>query len=125
MDSSRMLFLGAAFGGLGVAAGAFGAHMLKPILDAAMLGVFETAVRYQMYHALALCMLAAIGERRPTLRIAPVGWLFTIGVVLFSGSLYLLSLSGIRWVGALTPLGGVALMTGWSLFAWTVVRNRH
>jgi uncharacterized membrane protein YgdD (TMEM256/DUF423 family) len=119
-----MLFLGAAFGGLGVAAGAFGAHMLKPILDTAMLGVFETAVRYQMYHALALCMLAAIGECRPTLRIAPVGWLFTIGVVLFSGSLYVLSLGGIRWVGALTPLGGVALITGWSLFAWTVARNR-
>jgi len=124
MDSSRMLALGATLGGLGVAAGAFGAHMLKPILDLAMLGVFETAVRYQMYHALALCVVAGIGERRPTLRIAPVGWLFLIGVVLFSGSLYVLSLSEVRWVGVLTPLGGVALIIGWSLLAWTVVRDR-
>jgi uncharacterized membrane protein YgdD (TMEM256/DUF423 family) len=124
MESSRMLALGATFGGLGVAAGAFGAHMLKPILDIAMLGVFETAVRYQMYHALALCVVAGLGERRPTLRLAPVGWLFLIGVVLFSGSLYVLSLSGVRWVGVLTPLGGVALIAGWSLLAWTVVRDR-
>lgn len=124
MDSSRMLFVGAALAGLGVAAGAFGAHMLKPILDAAMLGVFETAVRYQMYHALALCVVAGIGEHRPTLRIAPVGWLFLCGVVLFSGSLYVLSLSAVGWVGALTPLGGVALIAGWSVLAWTVVRNR-
>lgn len=124
MDSNRMLFVGAAFAGLGVAAGAFGAHMLKPILDATMLGVFETAVRYQMYHALALCVVAGVGERRPTLRIAPVGWLFLIGVLLFSGSLYLLSLTAVQWVGALTPLGGVALMAGWSLLAWTVVTHR-
>ena len=124
MDSGRMLFLGAVFAGLGVAAGAFGAHMLKQALDAVLLGVFETAVRYQMYHALALCVVAGIGERRPALRVAPVGWLFTIGVILFSGSLYVLSLSGVRWVGALTPLGGAALITGWSLLAWTVAKNR-
>lgn len=125
MNGHRMLVAGALFAGLAVAAGAFGAHMLKPILDTGMLGVFETAVRYQMYHALALCLVGWIGDRHPTLRLAVVGWLFTIGIVLFSGSLYLLSLSGIRWVGALTPLGGAAFMVGWALFAWTVVRDRR
>ena len=125
MDSSRMLFLGALFAGLGVAAGAFGAHALKPVLDATMLAVFETAVRYQMYHALALCLVAWIGEGDAKVRVAAVGWLFVIGIVLFSGSLYLLSLSGIRWVGALTPLGGAALITGWALLASTVMRTRR
>ena len=124
MDSSRMLLLGAVFAGLAVAGGAFGAHMLKSILDATMLGVFETAVRYQMYHALALCLLAGIAERHPKRRIAAVGWLFAIGMVLFSGSLYVLSLGGIRWVGALTPLGGAALITGWALLAWTAAKHR-
>jgi uncharacterized membrane protein YgdD (TMEM256/DUF423 family) len=119
-----MLFLGAVFAAFAVAGGAFGAHMLKSILDAPMLGAFETGVRYQMYHALALCVVAIFHERQPTLRVAPVGWLFTIGVILFSGSLYVLALSGIRWVGAFTPLGGLALMAGWALLAWAVARNR-
>jgi uncharacterized membrane protein YgdD (TMEM256/DUF423 family) len=119
-----MLFLGAAFAGLAVAAGAFGAHMLKSVLDATMLGVFETGVRYQMYHALALGLVACLGERHPRLRLQAVGWLFLIGILLFSGSLYALSLRGIRWVGALTPLGGAAFIIGWVLFAWAVAKNR-
>ena len=123
MDNRRILLLGATFAGLAVAAGAFGAHMLKPILDATMLGVFETAVRYQMYHALALCVVACLGERHSHVRTAAVGWLFVTGIVLFSGSLYVLSLSGIRWVGALTPLGGAAMITGWVLLAWKLARN--
>ena len=125
MNGSRMLGTGAVFAGLGVAAGAFGAHMLKSILDAGMLSVFETAVRYQMYHALGLCLVGWIGERDPTRRLSVVGWLFTSGIVLFSGSLYLLSLTGIRWVGALTPLGGAAFMAGWALFAWTALGPRR
>jgi uncharacterized membrane protein YgdD (TMEM256/DUF423 family) len=124
MDKSRMLFLGAVFAGLAVAGGAFGAHMLKSILDPAMLGAFETGVRYQMYHALALCVLANIDEPNQKLRVAAVGWLFTIGILLFSGSLYLLTLSGIRWIGALTPLGGATLITGWALLAWTAATRR-
>lgn len=123
MDSSRMVVVGAGFAGIAVAAGAFGAHLLKPILDAPMLNVFETAVRYQMYHALGLCLVGSIADRHPKARLAAVGWLFAVGIVLFSGSLYLLSLSGIRWVGALTPLGGAALMAGWAVLAWTVARN--
>ena len=124
MHNSRFLFLGAVFAGLAVAAGAFGAHMLRPVLDATMLGAFETGARYQMYHALALCLLAGIAERNPTLRVAAVGWLFLIGMLLFSGSLYVLALSGVRWVGAFTPLGGAALITGWVLLAWTVAKHR-
>ena len=123
MNSSRMMCVGAGFAGLAVAAGAFGAHLLKPVLDTAMLGVFETAVRYQMYHALGLCIVVGMGERDQRLPI--VGWLFVVGIVLFSGSLYLLSLSGIRWVGALTPLGGAAFMAGWAVLAWTVVKQRN
>jgi uncharacterized membrane protein YgdD (TMEM256/DUF423 family) len=124
MNSRRMLFIGALFAGLAVAGGAFGAHMLKSILDAPMLAAFETGVRYQLYHALALCVVAGIAERNQKLRVAAVGWLFVIGVMLFSGSLYLLSLSGIRWIGAFTPLGGAALIIGWALLAWTVARHR-
>lgn len=124
MHNSRFLFLGAVFAGLAVAAGAFGAHMLRPVLDATMLGAFETGARYQMYHALALCLLAGIAERNPTLRVAAVGWLFLIGMLLFSGSLYVLALSGVRWVGAFTPLGGAALIAGWVLLAWTVAKRR-
>ena len=124
MHNSRFLFLGAVFAGLAVAAGAFGAHMLRPVLDATMLGAFETGARYQMYHALALCLLAGIAERNPTLRVAAVGWLFLIGMLLFSGSLYVLALSGVQWVGAFTPFGGAALITGWALLAWTVAKHR-
>jgi uncharacterized membrane protein YgdD (TMEM256/DUF423 family) len=110
-----MVAIGGGFAGIAVAAGAFGAHLLKPMLDAAMLSVFETAVRYQMYHALALCLVGSIAERHSKPRLAAVGWLFAFGIVLFSGSLYLLSLSGIRWVGALTPVGGAAFMAGWAV----------
>jgi uncharacterized membrane protein YgdD (TMEM256/DUF423 family) len=123
MDSRRMLLVGAALAGLAVAAGAFGAHLLKPILDGTMLAVFETGVRYHMYHALALCVIASIGERVSTRRLATVGWLFAIGIILFSGSLYVISLSGMRWVGAFTPLGGAALIAGWGLLAWTAART--
>jgi uncharacterized membrane protein YgdD (TMEM256/DUF423 family) len=123
MDSRRMLLVGAALAGLAVAAGAFGAHLLKPILDGTMLAVFETGVRYHMYHALALCVIASIGGRVSTRRLATVGWLFAIGIILFSGSLYVISLSGMRWVGAFTPLGGAALIAGWGLLAWTAART--
>jgi uncharacterized membrane protein YgdD (TMEM256/DUF423 family) len=115
---SLFLLFGTVFAGLAVAAGAFGAHFLKGILDTGMLAVFETAARYQMYHALGLCILSWAMERYPAGPLMPVGWLFAAGIVLFCGSLYGLSLSGIRWLGALTPLGGAAFIAGWGLFAW-------
>lgn len=108
---------GAVFAGLAVAAGAFGSHGLREILSAERLAVFETAVRYQMYHALALLILGGMLSRdpRPTFRRA--AWSFVIGIVLFSGSLYLVTLTGVRWFGAITPIGGVAFLVGWILVA--------
>ncbi|MFM8551253.1 MAG: DUF423 domain-containing protein [Nitrospiraceae bacterium] len=114
--------------GLGVAAGAFGAHALKAILPMEMLTVFETAVRYQMYHALALLLTGMLIERdaaqagRSGLYLA--GWLFLAGILLFSGSLYLMALSGIRWVGAITPVGGLCFIAGWGLLARATCQKR-
>lgn len=96
-----------------VAAGAFGAHALRARLTPELLAVFETAARYQMYHALALFAVAWAVTRWPGLLPVWAGWLFVAGTVLFSGSLYILALTGIRWWGAVTPLGGVAFLAGW------------
>jgi uncharacterized membrane protein YgdD (TMEM256/DUF423 family) len=112
------LFAATLLAGLGVAFGAFGAHALRSQLDPNALAIFETAVRYQMYHALALALVALCLDRPyppPTLAIA--GYSFMIGTGLFSGSLYALSLTGIKALGALTPLGGVAYLVGWICFA--------
>ena len=109
--------LSAAFG---VAAGAFGAHALRSRLSAEFLSVFETAVRYQMYHVVGL-LAAAWGAAQEQSGgkglFRSAGWLFASGTVLFSGSLYLLSLSGSRWFGAVTPLGGLAFIGGWIALA--------
>jgi uncharacterized membrane protein YgdD (TMEM256/DUF423 family) len=108
---------------LAVAAGAFGAHALRARLSPEMLGVWETGARYQMYHALALLGVAWTMARAPGSLAVAAGWLFVAGVVLFSGSLYLLSMSGIRWLGAVTPLGGLAFLTGWFLLAIHIWRH--
>lgn len=120
--ASLFLILGSGLAGVGVGTGAFGAHVLKGSLDPSMLSVFETAVRYQMYHALALCIVSATMERYGLRQFEPVGWLFLAGIILFSGSLYVLSLSGVRWIGVLTPIGGLAWMGGWALLAWKLLR---
>lgn len=109
--------LGALLGLLSVALGAFGAHGLKAILPDGLLGTFETGARYQMYHALALVMVGWIGRTARDPWLSWAGWSFVAGIVLFSGSLYLLSLTGTRWLGAVTPLGGLAFMAGWAMFA--------
>ncbi len=114
----RLFFaIGAVSALIGVAAGAFGAHALKSRLSAEMLNTFEVGVRYQMYHALALIAVAWAQTRWPGRLVITSGWLFVIGTVLFSGSLYLLSLSGLRLLGAITPLGGVAFLAGWLCLA--------
>jgi uncharacterized membrane protein YgdD (TMEM256/DUF423 family) len=108
---------------IGVAAGAFGAHGLKNRLDADMMAVFEVGVRYQMYHAFALIVTAWAVSRWPGGMSNAAGYLFIVGTVLFSGSLYLLSLSGIRWLGAITPLGGLAWLAAWLCLAWAAVKG--
>lgn len=114
--------LGALSAFLSVAAGAFGAHALRDRLAPDSLAVFETAARYQMYHALGLLAVGWAGARWPESSARWAGWLFVIGTVLFSGSLYALALSGIRWLGAITPLGGAAFLLGWLLLAWAATR---
>jgi uncharacterized membrane protein YgdD (TMEM256/DUF423 family) len=107
------LFLGGLGGLLGVGLGAFGAHALRGRLSPEMLAVFETAVRYQMYHALALLLTSAIAARMGGWLIQTAGWSFTAGIVLFSGSLYALALTGVTTFGAITPIGGLAFLAGW------------
>jgi len=102
---------------LAVGAGAFGAHALRARLAADLLDVFETGVRYQMYHALGLLAVAWAIARWPGSAAPIAGWLFVAGTVLFSGSLYLLALTGQRWLGAITPLGGLAFLAGWLALA--------
>jgi uncharacterized membrane protein YgdD (TMEM256/DUF423 family) len=112
----RVLFLlGALSAGIGVGLGAFAAHGLRGRLEADMLNVFETGVRYQMYHALALLAVAWASARWPGPASNGAGWCFVMGTVLFSGSLYLLSLTGHRWLGAITPFGGLFFIAGWLL----------
>jgi uncharacterized membrane protein YgdD (TMEM256/DUF423 family) len=110
----RLFFgLGASSALLSVGAGAFGAHALRSRLSPEYLMVFETAARYQMYHALGLLAVAWAVSRWPAGMAQWAGWLFVAGTVLFSGSLYALALTGARWLGAVTPLGGVAFLAGW------------
>lgn len=110
--------LGAAFAFLSVAAGAFGAHALRGRLEPRMLENFETAARYQMYHALALVLIGLLAYVKPQAGLEPAGWFMVAGIVVFSGSLFALSLSGVKILGAITPIGGVALLLGWGLLAW-------
>lgn len=119
----RFVLASALFGGLGVVLGAFGAHALRDRLSQEMLAVFETGVRYQMYHALALMAVALLVVKLPGSSMPAIaGWLFVAGIVLFSGSLYALTLTGQRWMGAITPLGGVAFVAGWALLALAALR---
>jgi uncharacterized membrane protein YgdD (TMEM256/DUF423 family) len=116
--ANAFLLAGSLAGFLGVAAGAFGAHGLRGRLSPDMLAVFETAVRYQMYHVLALLITAAVIGRVGDARLLTfAGWSFITGMVLFSGSLYALALTGMSGLGAITPLGGLAFLVGWACLA--------
>ena len=107
-----------------VAAGAFGAHALRARLAPELLAIFETAARYQMYHALGLLAVAWATSRWPGALPVWAGWLFVAGTVLFSGSLYALALTGERGLGAITPLGGAAFLAGWFCLMVSAVRHR-
>ena len=123
MTSARLLILiGALSAACAVAAGAFGAHGLRARLEPDLLAVFETGARYQMYHALALIGVGLAASRWPSPALLGAGILFLVGTLLFSGSLYALALSGTRWLGAITPIGGVAWLIGWGAMAWGILR---
>ena len=124
-DSTGRLWisLGALNGFLSVALGAFAAHGLKHRLDTYALGVFDKAVDYQMAHALALLAVGLLTVKVPRNRLLNwAGWSFTAGILLISGSLYVLALSGIRALGMITPLGGIGFLLGWGLLAWAAWR---
>ena len=121
MLNKTFLRAGALMALLGVVLGAFGAHSLKSLLSVERLATFEIGVRYQMYHAIALVLVALLGPYFPKRSLKIAGWLFIVGIVLFSGSLYLLAcrdvigLTTYRWLGPLTPIGGMCFITAWGL----------
>ena len=122
MDRTFTL-LASVMGFIAVAAGAFGAHALRARLDPGDLVIFETAVRYQLVHAVALIGVAWVWSRWPGGAAAAAGWLFVAGTVVFSGSLYVLVLTGQRGWGAVTPLGGLAFLAGWIALGWAAFRH--
>ena len=116
---NRIALAGALLAGLAVACGAFGAHALRGTIGEQQLGWWQTAAQYQFWHALALLALAALRPHRA----AVIAWLLGGGAVLFSGTLYLMALTDARWLGVITPIGGVTMIVGWLLFAWKVARR--
>ena len=121
---SRIFFITASlFAFLGVALGAFAAHMLKDKLAPDLFNIFEVGVRYHLYHAIGIFIVAWGVTQFPEVSIAPAGWLFLAGIIIFSGSLYLLSINGMRWLGAITPIGGVCFLAGWAWLAWGVWKS--
>ncbi len=123
MTSRGLAIAGALFAFVGVAAGAFGAHALRNRVPPDLLAVFETGVRYHLLHALALFAVAFVHNQWPGRAARASGWLFIAGIVIFSGSLYLLALTGERWLGAITPIGGLCQLAGWLALAWAAWRG--
>jgi uncharacterized membrane protein YgdD (TMEM256/DUF423 family) len=123
MNSRSSLVTGAAFAGLSVMIGAFGAHMLKDLLvQTGRAETFELAVRYQFYHAFAL-MITGICQRIDlSLNLKWASICFTVGIIIFSGSLYILSLTGIKQLGAVTPIGGLLFISGWLIFVIQILK---
>ena len=117
-----LMILGALNGALAVALGAFGAHGLRERVEAPLLETWATASEYHFYHALALLLAGVLARLFDSVWIPAAGWVLLAGMVVFCGSLYLLVLTGQRWLGAITPLGGVALIAGWLLLAWGLFR---
>ena len=117
------LLIGSIMGFLSVAGGAFGAHALKARLATEMMEVFTTGTRYLMLHAVALLAVGLLAERLGGTSLTVAGWAFTIGTLIFTGSLWLLAGTGTRWLGAVTPIGGLTLLVGWAALAVAVARS--
>jgi len=123
VTKSPFITLGALLAFLAVACGAFGAHALKDVLTPHMLAVYHTAADYQMWHATGLILIGILLQQRPSNALRKAGWLMLAGTVVFSGSLYALSLSGIKILGAITPVGGVLLLAAWLVFAYASTQS--
>ena len=119
MADRAILATGAVLAAIGVALGAFGAHGLRTMLDEGRLGCWQTGVQYHLWHAIALIALAAV----PLAGLRGPAWLLALGILIFSGSLYVMALTGIRWLGAVTPLGGLCFIAGWLWLAWRAARG--
>ena len=115
---NRILVIGALMTGIGVAAGAFGVHGLRPILSEKMMAVFETGVRYHLIHSLAMLIAGLSAHWFNHRAFVKAGWSFFVGILIFSGSLFTLALTDIRTLGMFTPLGGLAFLIGWGFLAW-------
>ena len=125
MKNRNILLAGAVFMALAVLLGAFGAHALKKILSPEMLTIYHTGVEYQFYHALGLLIIGVIGFQIKSKLIGWAGILLTAGIILFSGSLYLLAFSGIIGLGAITPIGGISFVAGWIILAIGIVKHKR
>ncbi|HAG95124.1 MAG: DUF423 domain-containing protein [Pseudomonadales bacterium] len=109
---------------LGVVLGAFGAHGLKARLEPSLLAAYQTGVEYHLYHGLGLILVGVLGFHFPgAAGLQWGGWLLLAGMLLFSGSLYLMAISGVRWLGAITPFGGMAFIVGWCWIAWSLIKS--
>jgi len=123
MKNQTILISGAVFMALGVLLGAFGAHALKNILSPEVLAVYKTGVEYQFYHALGLLLIGVIGFQVKSKYLQWSGLFISIGIILFSGSLYVLSISGIKVIGAITPIGGLSFVAGWIFLAIAIIKR--
>ncbi len=121
-DARLFLAIGAAGGFFSVLLGAFAAHALKGLISPGLLEAFQTGVHYQAIHSLALLVVGLLLERSPHARLRWAGWAFATGILLFSGSLYLMAAIDIRWLGMITPLGGTAFLLGWGVLCWHYLR---
>jgi uncharacterized membrane protein YgdD (TMEM256/DUF423 family) len=119
------LIIGAIGAGLAVSTGAFGAHILEPIVSESVFITYQKAVRYQMYHSLGLILVALLAAQGLTKALNFAGWCFLIGMITFSGSLYLLVFTRVTWLGAITPIGGFAFVFGWISIAFSGFRDKN
>ena len=122
-SSRRLIMVGCVLAAVGVALGAFGAHMLKTILEPPLLAAYDTATRYQMYHAFGMVLVGMAVRVYDDRRLAMAGWLFATGILLFCGSLYGIALAGLKWLGPITPVGGLTFIIGWGILGWRVWRG--
>ena len=125
MSNRNILIIGVCLAGLSVALGAFAAHGLKSILTAKYLNTFEVGVKYQMFHAIGLILIGLAGylEKFKQVYLARAGWAFFLGILLFSGSLYLLAVTQVKWLGMITPIGGVCFLAGWICFLLSIIKS--